>query len=171
MAKKKERYVLVCEDENGNLVPMRTYHPLEIILMSDPAAFHPDPAQRREPNPEVQERLRLMLGALEEMGRIALAAFRPAAEFYGEGRPFRTAGELHRFLKSHPEIRTLYALARDTGAPDPHRRLIHAGDWYAYLKTAGADVLGFPEAGAVADALREEERRKAEERGRRAAWR
>jgi hypothetical protein len=59
----------------------------------------------------------------------ARAAYWPAREFYGKGKPFRDVWHLRRFLKRHPEIRTRPAARH-------RRRLeIHLGDWCRYWRT------------------------------------
>ena len=90
------------------------------------------------------------------------SAYRPAKEFYGDGKPIADIKKLHKVLKENKWIRSC--------KPNPQRLRIHAGDMHKYLSQPkqAADPLDLPSE-VVDAAVRAVEQRKAEERARKEA--
>jgi hypothetical protein len=98
-------------------------------------------------------------------------AYRPAGEFYGQGKSVRDVWALRRILAANQWIRTRHAPSKKTGRPVLNRPQVHAGDWREYQRRNGLtlDPLDLP--ADLADTLLAEaaeiERRKGAERARR----
>jgi hypothetical protein len=103
--KHKEKYNLI--DETGK--PLRTYHPLEIVVMSGA-------------EPALTGAVMNFLVDFCNEGFVPLNAL---------GNPKRrdNAKRLAKILSRHPEIRSRPAISPRTGKPHPRRRDVLLADW------------------------------------------
>jgi hypothetical protein len=98
-------------------------------------------------------------------------AYRLANEFLDEKR-FPEIRDLHKALNENPWIRQDRPATKQ-GTPDPHRFVIHAGDWHEYLvRRAKEDAAVAAKAREAAAKLLEQATRKKQEDAerRRRAW-
>jgi hypothetical protein len=127
---------------------------------------------------ELRDRLRYVEAALSPQATPSVpsgalpddeTAYVPASVLLTSDEFPKSPTDVHRALKQHPEIRRKHPISKTKGTPIPNRTLVHVGDWHQYLaqrRQSHSDPLD--QRADVVDAFLDIERRKAEERNRRA---